>query len=80
MLEIALSNNERRSMLIDILKESSSLELEIAACMKDYLDSTENWEIIYLKWKTSCRLYYGSLFFISKASFDGANKNENRIY
>ncbi len=39
---LALSNNERRSMLIDILKESRSLELDIAACMKDYLDSTEN--------------------------------------
>ena len=39
---LALSNNERRSMLIDVLKECRSLELEIAACMKEYLDSTEN--------------------------------------
>lgn len=38
---LALSNNERRSMLIDILLACRSLELEIAAYIKAYLENTE---------------------------------------
>ena len=39
---LAMSNNERRVLLIDILKQCRALELEIAGVLKAFLDTPEN--------------------------------------